>query len=408
MIKFKIYPVTPPFLNIRDYFSLIKNIFNAHYSDVKILEKKLAGELEGKYAIITSSARAAIMVILLALEKDDKNEILLPAYTCIVVPDAVVSAGYVPRFVDVDKTTGNPSLENYQKEYSYKTKAIILTHMFGNMTQVEKIVNWAKKNKIFIIEDACLAFGGTYKGKKSGSFGDSSVISFNTGKPITSFGGGLISTNSFLLYNKFKNILRSITSPLPIRKRFSLYISIFVGPLLFNPFIYQITVKLPKLLPFLRKFQNPISIEKKEQVVSYTVDKLQLSLISSQISRFRSIIIRRHKLFGIYNKIFSGKKCLIPFNHEKDTYLSPSHYSLIISDTGKKEMLILKALEQGVRIGDVFDYVCPLTPAYGITNRFPKSVYLSKHIVNIPFYPDLDEKKALEIGEIIVKIMESR
>src|SRR3989344_8034117 len=121
MLYRKLYPVTPPFLKLQDYVFVVRNLLSENNFREKI-ESGIASYHRRKFAFLTSSGRAAIKILLKSLSLPEKSEIIIPAYNCIVVPDAVISAGLIPVFADVDKKTGNMSLNNIKKAKTSNTR----------------------------------------------------------------------------------------------------------------------------------------------------------------------------------------------------------------------------------------------------------------------------------------------
>jgi len=402
----KTYPVTPPILHKDDYLYLFRTLFGI-YKKKETLEKELAQLFSRKYAFLTSSARSVIRLILLSLELPKNTEVLLPAYTCIVVPDAVVSAGFIPKFVDVDTSSGNVPLEYYKKALTKNSKVLILTHMFGYMNDVDSIVNWAKDNKLFVIEDACLALGSIYKKRVAGSYGDVSIFSFNTGKHITAFGGGIMVTDSKILYEKTTKLALQSYEGMPLIQHLYCYILLFLGQLLFHPLFYGVTLRLPEIFPILKRARNPIVLEKKNIIKVYPILEFQLGLIASQIKRIKYIIKRRQKLSRLYYKKLKITPGISLFMNNSNCVPSASHFSILINDISKKEKLMNMSLKYGIRLGEVFDYVCPLVSSYSQKGNYSGSNYIATRILNLPFYSDLSDEECNLICQRIRGLIQS-
>ncbi len=102
----------------------------------------------------------------------------------------------VPVFVDVDIPTYNINIDMMKKAVSEKTKCIFIAHTLGNPFNIDAILNVAEENNLWVIEDNCDAFGSTYQGKYTGTFGDISTISFYPAHHITTGEGGAVITNN--------------------------------------------------------------------------------------------------------------------------------------------------------------------------------------------------------------------
>jgi len=149
-----------------------------------------------RYALSVSSGRAAQYLALKALELNEGDEIIVPAYTFYIVPAIVRSMGLKPVFVDADKRTYNFDLSQLEEKIGPRTRCIIATHIAGQPSDMDKIMRIAKQHKLFVLEDCAEACGGEYKGKKLGSFGDMGYFSFHISKNMTCLGGGALVTNN--------------------------------------------------------------------------------------------------------------------------------------------------------------------------------------------------------------------
>ena len=160
-------------------------------------EKKFAEWQGSKYAISVSTGTAALHVGLAALGIGPGDEVIVPSYTFIASSFSVVQAGAIPRFADVNIDDHCINVESAEKLVNERTKAIMPVHLYGNVCDMDKINAFAKKYKLFVIEDNAEAFGGSYKGEKTGTLGDIAACSFCQNKTFTTGGeGGMITTDN--------------------------------------------------------------------------------------------------------------------------------------------------------------------------------------------------------------------
>src|SRR3989338_5399062 len=154
--------------------------------------------------IITQSGRYALYLLLSTIvEKED--EVLIQAFTCLVVPNAVMWSGARPIFVDIDKNTYNFDLNDFKKKITKKTKAVIVQHTFGIAAQIDEIRNICNQIGIFLIEDCAHSIGAKLHSKLVGTFGDAAIFSFNQDKVVSGVNGGLMIINNNFLLNKMKS-----------------------------------------------------------------------------------------------------------------------------------------------------------------------------------------------------------
>ena len=138
------------------------------------------------------------------------DEVIVPSYTFIASSFSVVQAGAIPRFADVNIEDHCISVESAEKLVNERTKAIMPVHLYGNVCDMDKINAFAKKHNLFVIEDNAEAFGGSYKGKKTGTLGDIAACSFCQNKTFTTGGeGGMVTTDNEELCMDSKKFQRS-------------------------------------------------------------------------------------------------------------------------------------------------------------------------------------------------------
>lgn len=159
-------------------------------------EKEYAQWQGSKYAISVATGTAALHVALSALGIGPGDEVIVPSYTFIATSFSVVQAGAIPRFADVNLDDHCLSVESAEKLVNGRTKAIIPVHLYGNVCDMDKIVAFAKRHNLDVVEDNAQAFGGMYKGRKTGTLGRIAACSFCQNKTFTTGGeGGMVTTD---------------------------------------------------------------------------------------------------------------------------------------------------------------------------------------------------------------------
>jgi dTDP-4-amino-4,6-dideoxygalactose transaminase len=160
-------------------------------------EEKFAEWQGSKYAISVATGTAALHVSLAALGIGPGDEVIVPSYTFIASSFSIVQAGAVPRFADVNIDDHCISVASAEKLVNDRTKAIMIVHLYGNVCDMDEINAFAKKHNLYVIEDNAEAFGGYYKGKKTGTLGDIAGCSFCQNKTFTTGGeGGMVTTDN--------------------------------------------------------------------------------------------------------------------------------------------------------------------------------------------------------------------
>lgn len=159
-------------------------------------EKRYAEWQGSKYAISTTNGTAALHVALTVLGVGPGDEVIVPSYTFIATSFSVVQAGAIPRFADVNLDDHCISIASAEKLVNERTRAIMPVHLYGNVCDMEPIWEFAKRHNLYVIEDNAEAFGGEYKGRKTGTLGDIAGCSFCQNKTFTTGGeGGMVTTD---------------------------------------------------------------------------------------------------------------------------------------------------------------------------------------------------------------------
>ena len=167
---------------------------NGHWK-AKELEAALQNTFQSKHVQLVSSGTAAVSVALASAGVGAGDEVIMPTFTFVASFEAIMMLGAIPVLVDIDDTLGlNP--EAVEKAITPKTKAVMVVQMCGSMAHMDALQAVCSKHKLLLVEDACQAIGGTYKGKPLGSIGDLGCFSFDFVKTITCGEGGAVITNN--------------------------------------------------------------------------------------------------------------------------------------------------------------------------------------------------------------------
>lgn len=165
------------------------------------LEKEICDRFGSKHAQLVSSGTAALNVAMAALGIGAGDEVIMPTFTFVASFEAVISAGAIPVLVDIDESlTLNPKA--VAAAITPKTKAIMPVHMCGSMSRLDELKAICKEHNLLLLEDACQAIGGTYKGEYLGTIGDAGTFSFDFVKIMTCGEGGVVLTNDEEIYTK--------------------------------------------------------------------------------------------------------------------------------------------------------------------------------------------------------------
>lgn len=159
-------------------------------------ERKFAEWNGAKYGISTSSGTSALHTAVAALGIGPGDEVITTSYTFIASSFCICQAGAIPVFADVQRKDHTISPESIESKITDRTRAILVVHLYGNVCEMDPIMEIARKHKLYVIEDCAQAHGAMYKGKKVGTIGDVGCFSFCQSKTFTTGGeGGCVITN---------------------------------------------------------------------------------------------------------------------------------------------------------------------------------------------------------------------
>jgi dTDP-4-amino-4,6-dideoxygalactose transaminase len=344
---------------------------------------------EEKRIYLYWKGRVALYALLKAMGVGDGDEVILPGFTCVVVPNAIKYTGAKPVYVDVDMKTMNPSLDNFKKAVTGKTKVIIVQNTFGLSTQVDEIAMFAKAHQIFTIEDCTHGFGGSFKGKPNGSWCDVAFFSTQWNKPFSTGIGGFAAINNLIIIPELERINKKLINP-SFKDKIILSSLLFAADHILNPKTYW---KLRSMYRFLSKYNLVIGSSQGNELNSTQIpvgffkgiSDVQIKKGITNLKTFKELFTRRKtnalrytEFLQQHNKYHVSKDI-----HEDHSFLK---YPVLVKDRAKFDEL---AIQAKIQLGDWF-----CTPIYPVKENWerwdldattiPNAVYLSQHIQNLP------------------------
>lgn len=169
---------------------------------IKDFEDEFANYHDIKYAIATNAGTTALHSAFFGCGIGPGDEVIAPTYTFLATVTPIFHVGAIPVLCDADPNNGNIDVEDIERKITQKTKAIVITHMWGHPCEMGEIVNIARRHGLFLIEDCSHAHGATYKGKLVGTFGDVACFSLQGNKLVSAGEGGILLTPSQEIYER--------------------------------------------------------------------------------------------------------------------------------------------------------------------------------------------------------------
>lgn len=333
--------------------------------------------------------RVALYTALKSMGISDGDEVLLPAFTCVVVPNAIIYLGAKPVYVDIDEQTFCSSVDMIKSKMSPKTKCIIIQNFLGFSSNVDEIIALASKHKVYTIEDCTHGFGGRNKNIFNGLKSDCSFFSSQWNKPFSTGVGGILLINNEKLMQKASAITRSLKKP-TLKSRLILHLLILSRKYLLHNWSYWMMLKLYRKLSLIGLV---VGSSQKEEICSIDMPKDYLTSSSSVQARFGkkelelfSEKLKLRKNNGMkYNDWMksNGKKF---FNEQHLSNHSFLKYPVLVKE---RDFFISLCVKENIQLGDWF--ISPLHPVkenlnlWGLEEtHFPVAKKISNHIVNFP------------------------
>ena len=362
--------------------------------------RALAEQLDVKSGQIALfwKGRTGLYAILRALGIRSGDEVILPAFTCVVVPNAILYLGARPVYVDVDLKTYNLATGLLEKAISPRTKCILAQNTFGLSADLEPILKIAQNKQIPVVEDCAHGFGGAYRGQKNGTWAHAAFFSTQWNKPFSTGWGGFTAVKEEGLARKVRQLEKEWSQP-TFRQEQMLRLQLWARKNLLTSATYWPALRLYRRLSGLGLI--PGSSEGSELLTTQMPGRYRIAGGSvqakeglRQIQRFPQIQDRRNELAQLYDRKMEalGMPALPVPPHITHSYLK---YPLLVKD---RAAFFALAERHRIRLGDWMR--SPIHPVekdwekWGYeTGACPNGEYLSRHVVNLLTDLDMGKKE---------------
>lgn len=342
-------------------------------------EQAVAEYVGAKYAVAFSNGTAALHGACFAAGIGNGDEVITTPMTFAASVNCVIYQGGTPIFSDIDEKTYNIDPNKIEEKISDKTKAIIPVDFTGQPTELDGILEIAKKHNLVVIEDAAHALGAVYKGKKVGSISDMTMFSFHPVKHITTGEGGIITTNNREYYDKL----------LQFRS-------------------HGITREKDKL----NEFHGPWYYEMQFLGYNYRMTDIQAALGTSQLKKVDKFVELRRKYVAMYNEAFKDiDEIITPFQHEDGQ--SSWHLYIIRLKLDKltaSRREIFEALQQqniGVNVHYIPVHLQPYYQQLGYKKGIcPNAEKLYEEMITLPLFPAMSEKDVHDVIKAVKRTID--
>lgn len=366
----------------KDELESVKKVFKKSWigygEEVQQFEKEWCKFFNVKHSIAVNSCTAALHLALLCNDFKKGKKVLVPAITFSATAAAVLYCGLIPVFVDINDNDLNMNFEDLKKKYTSNCVAVMPVHFGGHPCEMDKIMKWANKKNLIVIEDCAETCGGFYKGKKLGTWGHYGCFSFEEKKMMTTGDGGMIVTNNSAKAKKLKSLS-------------------FHG-----------WDKDPLLRHKQRNLNNLNQTKKnlhwyyeiKQLGFKYNMNDLEASIGRVQLKKLHFL---NNSRINFLQKFLSNlKKCknlipTFPYNLKKSSYW-------MFSIRSKNRDGLIAFLKKNKISSSVHLMPLPLHPLYKKYNsKIPKAIKIWKELVTLPLHPHLKNKEINYINSKLIQ-----
>ena len=401
-------PRFKPYLNRDEYLA----VFRRRKDAVARFEDVFARTFEARYAVAFPYGRSGLWAFFEALGIEGA-EVIMPAYTCVVVAHAIVLSGNIPRFVDITLYDYNMDLDQVEAAINERTRVIIATHLFGYPLDVDRLAEIVRAaeaqwgHKIWVIQDCAHAFGARWQGKSVCNEGDAALFGLNISKTITSVFGGMMTTNDPGLYRKLRAFRDEHFVQPGLLKRIRRFLYLLAVYAAFNERIYGLVSWLEEETPLLDRLTKAYHLDSQIHFPPDYLDRMihieaQVGLV--QLRKYLPIVRQRLENARYYTKNLQNvNEIILPPQVEGATY---SHYVVRVPDSERMQ-IIAKAAQKGVQLGTIVDYVIPEMKTYATYHSMPTphSCKAARTVVNLPLHVK-SKKLASRVLEAVVVALE--
>ncbi|MFK7775864.1 MAG: DegT/DnrJ/EryC1/StrS family aminotransferase [Saprospiraceae bacterium] len=351
--------------------------------------------------------RVGLYCILKAMDIQPGDEVILPAFTCVVVPSAIKYLGAKPIYTAIHPATYNIDIEKLEKKITSKTKVILAQNTFGLSSDLDPILAIAKKHGIRVIEDCAHGFGGTYRGRKNGTSATAAFFSSQWNKPFSTGIGGIVLCNDLEIAKKIQLIQASFERP-SFKDETMLALQIFIRQNILRPSIYWAALKIYRWASqrgFISGSSDAGELENAKMPSSYLKAgaNIQAKKGLEALQYFDKNLAHRQEIATLYNNAFT-KLDIEPIfcpEYATHTYIK---YPFLVKDQNK----FLKLAQQNqIQLGDWLN--SPIHPIRENLERwdyhqgsFPIAEKIGYHILNLP----TDESISINEAKRIILFLE--
>lgn len=363
-----------------------RRLIDEALDSARVSSGKYVREFETRFAELTGTKQAVAvssgtdadtlaLAVLYDFGAKRGDEIIVPALSFVATGNAVLHAGFIPRFVDVKRDTLNIDPDRIEDAITEKTRAIMPVHLMGKPAEMDAIGDIAKRHDLFVIEDAAEAHGATYKGRNIGTFGDMAAYSLYLAHIITTIEGGIVTTSR----DDFAEVLRSLRChgrgckcSVCVVNTSSGYCS--------------------------KRFEHGKDIRFIFERVGYSakMNEIEAAVGLGSLNVYDKIIeTRRRNLLTMIDKLARFDEFLTTITQEPHEEIGPHAFPVIVKENAPftRDQLVDHLDKNGIDTRDLFSSMPTQCPGFAFLGhklgQFPNAEYLGDNGLHIGVHQDL-------------------
>ncbi len=369
-------------------------------------EAAAAARMGARYGLAFAYGRSGLFAVLRALEIE-QAEVVLSAYTCVVVAQAIAASGNQPVFVDIDLNNYNMDLDALRQALTPHTRAIIATHLYGYPTDIEQIRQIVGDERILIIEDRAQRLLDVGKAAPR-LCSDVAICSLGLNKELCAVQGGLVVTNSPDLYQRVADFRERYMNRHASKAALDRWTRLLANYLIYQPAVYGLLSRLGVVGPHHRLDENSnVTSDSLPADAITTWADFQGRIGLAQLAKLDTVVTRRRALAGLYAQALEGTPDIIlPPLSANASY---SYYTVRILEHDRLDFR-QRMLARGVAVDETYEYALPLLKPYRrqANATYPNARSAASQVVNLPIYPGLNATDALDVAASVRHILERK
>ena len=376
----------------------------ARSDDVERFEAAFALAVGQRYAVAFPYGRTGQLVLLHALGITGR-EVICPAYTCVVVPHAIVISGNTPIFID-SGPDANMNLALAEHAIGPNTGALIATSIFGNPVDLDHLQAIAQRHpELTVIQDCAHSFSATWKDRRVNRAGRAAIFGFNASKIMTSIFGGMVTTDDPELAAALVAERSRMIAPATLLKSLRRTMYLLALYAAFWPPLFGLTERLRKagvLDRFTRYYDESVIDMPADFLSGLTCVEARVG--TAQADRLAAFIAARREYARYYRSRLERERALSWI-----AGADGSSYSHIAARVAQRDRVVEAAASRGVQLGEVIEYSIPEMAAYrkwgDAHGLFPVAHALALQTINLPISGCFEPQRAEKVVAVLHDVL---